>query len=70
MISLTSSHVARTKPPRPRTFRYSPRFAGSSWIAAHAPTGVLIARSLRHSFSSRERTSGCFTRLAEYMYQE
>jgi hypothetical protein len=41
------------------------RFFGSSTIERHAATGGSVLRASRHSFSSRERTSGYFTRLPE-----
>jgi hypothetical protein len=70
MISLTSSQVDRTKPPRPRRRVYEARASLAPTMAAQACTGSSEARLSRHSLSSALRTSGYFSRLALYRYQE
>jgi hypothetical protein len=68
-ISLTSSQLARTKPPRPRRLWYARR-ARRPRRSSQASTGASVRRRSRHSFTSALRTIGCFTRLALYRYQE
>ncbi len=70
MISVASSQVARTSPPLPRVVTYEPRRIGSFWIASQAWIGVFVLRISRQTFIRRPRTSGFFTRLAEYRYHE
>src|SRR5512138_1087129 len=64
MISFTSSHVERTKPPRPRIDLYAAARVASSTIDAHASTGPCFARASRHIRTSRPRTIGYLMRLA------
>ena len=44
--------------------------SGGTFESRDPATGALVARASRQSFSKRPRTSGCFSRLAEYRYQE
>ncbi|MNN74274.1 hypothetical protein D3C81_1904580 [compost metagenome] len=70
MISFDSSHVARTKPPRPRMDLYCCERTGSWLIQSQAVTGSMVLRASRHISIRRPRTIGYFTRCAEYTYQE
>jgi len=70
MISLASSQRRRTKPPMPRRLLYARAFSLSSTMLAHASTGGSVLRACRHRRSNVPRTSGYFSRLALYRYQE
>src|SRR5262249_24731074 len=71
MSSVASSHVARTRPPLPRTALYRRAASGSSTMDAHASTGSPSRDLASRYISSRTpRTYGYRTRVGEYVYQE
>src|SRR6266545_2863678 len=71
IISVASSHVARTSPPRPRADLYRRARSGSDTTCAQAATGSPVrAFASRYISSSTPRTYGYRTRVGEYVYQE
>src|SRR6188474_738751 len=70
-MSTTSSQLARTKPPLPRSDLYARAFSGSSTIEAHARTGSppFRSRAARNRSRRTPRTYGYRTLIGEYRYQ-
>src|SRR3546814_19590594 len=68
--SLTSSQLARTNPPIPRTDLYCSARPGVVQICSQARVGAMVLRASRHIRARRPRSMGYLMRLALYKYHE